>query len=133
LSSTRGGFSRYDGKPIHYHSDGSGRDNYITTNSGGFARGAMTQDNFYTTLRSYDKCRTMENKDYFFWAQRGRKLKRLGEVESPTSPSKTVTKLVDRLSSPKKNYSKYAGESESPKFRISKTPMRTLKSLKSLA
>jgi len=132
MSTTRGGFSRYDGKPIHYHSDGSGRDNYITVNSGGFARGGKTQDHFYSNLRSYDKCRSFENKDYFLWAQRGRKLKKLGEPESPTSPSKTQNKLVDRLSSPKKSYSKYVGEDDSPKFRISKTPMRTLKSMKSL-
>ena len=92
----------------------------------------MTQDNFYTTLRSYDKCRGVDNKDYFTWAQRGRKLKKLGEPESPISPSKTQSKLIDKLSSPKKNYSKYVGETESPKFRISKTPIRTLKSMKSL-
>ena len=28
-SNNRGGYSRLDGKPLHYHSDGTGRDNYI--------------------------------------------------------------------------------------------------------
>lgn len=26
---------RYDGKAIHYHTDGTGRDTYITRNNGG--------------------------------------------------------------------------------------------------
>jgi len=90
----------------------------------------MTSDNFYTTLRSYDKCRGVEQKDYFTRAQRGRILKRAHETIdiSPKSPSKL---LIDRLSSPKKNYSKYVDENDSPKFRISRTTLSPVKSMKS--
>jgi len=90
----------------------------------------VTSDNFYTTLRSYDKCRGVDQKDYFTWAQRGRRLKRAGETieASPKTPSKL---LIDRLSSPKKNYSKYVDANDSPKFRISKTTLSPVKSIKS--
>lgn len=35
---------RYDGKPLFYHSDGTGRDSYIVRNNGGLLSQAMLRN-----------------------------------------------------------------------------------------
>ena len=44
-------------KPVHYASDGTGRDSYIVRSSGGFFQGyqpGSSKQSFYTNLRSYE-------------------------------------------------------------------------------
>jgi hypothetical protein len=90
---------RQDGKTIHYQSDGSGRDHYITSNTGGFSR-FSTGEEYCSTLRNYDKVKSPihNNKDYFGWAQ---VVNRSRERAEEKQKSFVIKSVISRLSPPK--------------------------------
>jgi hypothetical protein len=101
ISAYRSNGGRLDGKTVHYQSDGTGRDHYITSNAGGFARLSSTnEEGFGSTLRNYEKVRSPmnNNKDYFSWAQ---VVNRARERVEEKQKSFVIRSTVSRLSPPK--------------------------------
>jgi hypothetical protein len=125
---------RLDGKTLFYHSDGTGRDNYITSNAGGFTRFSGGHD-YKNTLRTYNKMKSpiKNNKDYFGWAQ---VVNRARERAEEKQKDFVVKDVVSRLSPPKYRPDLSLGNETSlngkPKFNLnletSLSPMNKSKS-----
>ena len=79
-------------RPIHYVSDGSGRDSYVCNNDGGFSnRSIVPRLYFDSTLRTYGKLG-----DYIKQRRRSSVISITGEKISNQNTSKVQTSQIDR-------------------------------------
>jgi hypothetical protein len=121
VSRSRGDPVRLDGRPIHYRPDGSGRDNYISVNSGGICRDSH-EGSFMSNLRTYERARTPLHgtKDYFTWAQI---VTQPNELPKEKEKKIIINGLVRRLSPPKKRPQFPSGYDFSSYLKSTKTPL----------
>ena len=91
-------------KKVRYISNGTGRDSYIYTCSGGFMTSHMQPDNkrtFASSLRAYDRCSStgpIYNEDYSYTSRSWKTIKQRSLNSSIYVNQK---KLAERLSKPK--------------------------------